>query len=278
MPHETDFGADAPGRLIRLPEGYFAFAPNPLPPTVSYEGDLPLLIEKSNWALGQLYSCAKNFPGAHILTRGFEQREAQLSTRIEGTVVDSQELLAADQSRARNLNPEIREVQNYQEALRFGLASLEKLPVSLRLMKEMHNLLLHDVRGEEQRPGEFRQVQNYVGGRGGFSTARYIPPPVKEMSEALDQLERFIHAKTEIPALVRLALIHYQFEAIHPFRDGNGRIGRLLIPLLLCEWKLLPKPLLTLSAYLDRHREKYFDCLLGVSQRGAWSEWILFFL
>jgi Fic family protein len=137
---------------------------------------------------------------------------------------------------------------------------------------------MHGVRGQEQRPGEFRDVPNCIGRPGGFENARFIPPPVPEMISALDQFEKFIHLESDIPALVKLALIHYQFEAIHPFRDGNGRIGRLLLPLLLCDWKLLPKPLLYLSAYFDKHRDAYFDRLLAVSQRGAWNDWIAFFL
>jgi Fic family protein len=137
---------------------------------------------------------------------------------------------------------------------------------------------MHGVRGQEQRPGDFRDIPNYIGRPGGFENARYIPPPVREMTFALNQLEKFMHSESDIPALVKLALVHYQFEAIHPFRDGNGRIGRLLLSLLLCDWKLLPKPLLYLSAYFDKHRDAYFDHLLAVSQRGAWNDWIAFFL
>ena len=268
----------APGKLIQLPGGPIAFVPNPLPPVLAYEGKIPRLIEEANLALGYLRGSAQTLPNPHMLIRAFQQREALLSSRIEGTVADPQELLFADVKKQETMNPSVREVRNYVEALNTGLKLLEKMPVSLRFIRELHKTLMHGVRGQEQRPGEFRDVPNYIGRPGGFKSARYIPPPVPEMIPALDQFEKFIHSESDIPALVKLALIHYQFEAIHPFRDGNGRIGRLLLSLLLCDWKLLPKPLLYLSAYFDQHREAYFDHLLAVSQRGTWNDWIAFFL
>src|SRR5215831_5466678 len=229
-------------------------------------------------ALGQLGGIGHTLPNPHMLIRAFQTREALLSSRIEGTVADQQELLLAEVDKTKPPAENIREVRNYVDALKYGLNQLERLPVCLRLIRDCHQKLMRGVRGQEQRPGEFRDIQNYVGKPGGFANARFIPPPVPQMNEALDQLERFLHQETEIPALVRLALIHYQFEAIHPFRDGNGRIGRLLLPLLLCDWKLLSKPLFYLSAYFDQHREEYFAYLLAVSQKGEWDNWILFFL
>jgi len=183
-------------------------------------------------------------PNPHMLIRVFQQREAILSSRIEGTVANQQELLFADVDRKKTPAENVREVANYVDALDFSLRQLEKLPVCLRLIQDAHRRLMQGVRGQEQRPGEFRDIQNYVGKPGGFGNARYIPPPVPQMKESLDHFEKFLHAGSEIPALIRLALIHYQFEAIHPFRDGNGRIGRLLLALLLCDWKFLSKPLL----------------------------------
>jgi Fic family protein len=160
-----------------------------------------------------------------------------------------------------------------------GLARLSELPVSLRLLREMHALLLDGVRGQAQTPGEFRCSQNWIGRPGcTLSDAAYVPPPVPEMDDALGALERYLHEASDLPPLVRLALIHYQFEAIHPFLDGNGRIGRLLIVLLLCIDRLLPQPLLYLSAFFERHREEYYERLLGVSFRGEWEEWVDFFL
>jgi Fic family protein len=278
MFNANDFFEVAPGKLIQLTGGHVAFVPHPLPPELLYKGKIPRLIEEANLALGYLRGSAQTLPNPHMLIRAFQQREALLSSRIEGTVADPQELLFADVKKQDSMTPNVREVRNYVEALNHGLKLLDKIPVSLRLIRELHIKLMHGVRGQEQRPGEFRDVPNYIGRPGGFENARYIPPPVPEMILALDQFERFIHEESDIPAVVKLALIHYQFEAIHPFRDGNGRIGRLILSLLLCDWKLLPKPLLYLSAYFDQHREEYFDHLLSVSQRGEWNDWIAFFL
>jgi Fic family protein len=278
MLSSKDFTDGASGTLLHMAGGHVAFFPNPLPPVLRYEGRIVRLIEEANLNLGYLRGSAQTLPNPHMLIRAFQQREALLSSRIEGTVADPQELLFADVKRQETLAPNVREVRNYVEALNFGLGQLERIPVSLRLIRDLHKKLMHGVRGQEQRPGEFRDIPNYIGKPGGFENARYIPPPVREMTLALDKFEKFMHSDFEIPALVKLALIHYQFEAIHPFRDGNGRIGRLLLSLLLCDWKLLPKPLLYLSAYFDKHRDAYFDHLLSVSQRGSWNDWIAFFL
>jgi Fic family protein len=174
---------------------------------------------------------------------------------------------------------DVKEVANYVAALEYGLKRLAQLPVSSRLMKELHERLMRGTRGEHLTPGEFRRSQNWIGPPGcSLNDATFVPSPVAEMKEALSDLERYIHAESNMPPLVRMALIHYQFEAIHPFLDGNGRIGRLLITLLLCAEGLLPQPLLYLSAFFERHRSEYYRLLLEVSQRGNWLEWITFFL
>jgi Fic family protein len=161
----------------------------------------------------------------------------------------------------------------------YGLERLKTLPISLRLIRELHEILMENVRGGTLTPGEFRRSQNWVGPvRSTPATAPYVPPPVEEMHQALDALEKFIHTDTEIPPLIRVGLTHYQFEAIHPFLDGNGRVGRLLIVLLLCEWGLLPQPLLNLSTYIEHYRQEYYDLLLEVSQHGTWEAWLRFFL
>jgi Fic family protein len=237
-----------------------------------------ILLEEATLALGQLSGIGQTLPNPHMLIRAFQQREALLSSRIEGTIADQRDLLFADLTKPKELTANVREVQNYVYALNIGLRRLKDLPVCLRLIREVHQRLMRRVRGHEQRPGEFRDIQNYVGKPGGFRNARYIPPPVAQMLGSLSHFETVLHDQMQIPALIRLALIHYQFEAIHPFRDGNGRVGRLLISLLLCDWKLLSKPLLYLSAYFDNHRDEYFDHLLAISQRGTWNEWITFFL
>lgn len=177
------------------------------------------------------------------------------------------------------MEPDVREVLNYVRALEYGLHRLHEFPLSLRLIRELHAYLMEGVRGESQTPGEFRRTPNWIGPHGSnLNTAPYVPPPVQEMHQALGDLERYLYAEPQLPHLIRLGLIHYQFEAIHPFLDGNGRIGRLLIVLLLCAWELLPQPLLYLSAFFQTHRDDYLDLLSAVSQSGAWQEWLDFFL
>jgi len=174
---------------------------------------------------------------------------------------------------------DVREVHNYVAALDYGLERLKQFPMSLRFIREIHGKLMQGVRGGNLTPGEFRRTQTWIGAAGStLATAAYVPPLVDEMNLALADLEKFIHTNTDIPILVRAAMIHYQFEAIHPFLDGNGRIGRLLIALLLAEWQVLPQPLLNLSVYFERYRQEYYDHLLAVSQRGDWEAWLRFFL
>lgn len=173
----------------------------------------------------------------------------------------------------------MKEVHNYVRALEYGLERMSSLPVSLRLIRELHGILMDGVRGEQFRAGDFKQGQNFIGPPGSrLSTATYVPPPPKEMMEALQNLELYINKYSNIPPLIQLGLIHYQFEAIHPFPDGNGRLGRLLISLLLCSWNLLPQPLLYLSAFFEANRPDYYANLRGVTEKGRWNTWLSFFL
>lgn len=219
-------------------------------------------------------------PNPQLLITPFLRREAILSSRIEGTIASAREIAAYELEPTREPpKPDVREVSNYTAALESGLQRLKELPISLRLIRELHARLMRDVRGSDQHPGEFRTTQNWIASAGStVDQARYVPPPVPEMRSALDELEKFIHAPAMRPTLIDIALIHYQFEAIHPFEDGNGRVGRLLISLLMSERNLLSEPLLYLSAYFDRHRKEYANHLLAVTQRNAWIEWIRFFL
>jgi len=204
-----------------------------------------------------------------------------MSSRIEGTQATLEEIYQYEAGQLSSTQPksDAREVHNYVTALDYGLSRLSALPVSLRLIRELHQHLMEGVRGEMWTPGEFRRSQNWIGPAGStLETAPYIPPPVEEMMRALNQLERYIHEPSEIPPIVRVGLIHYQFEAIHPFLDGNGRVGRLLVVLLLCQWELLPQPLLYLSNYFEKHRSEYYARLLAISQQGKWDEWLTFFL
>ena len=222
----------------------------------------------------------------YLVANPLLRREALLSSRIEGTVTTPHDLVlieALDNPQvALQSRPEDgREVANYIRAMNHGLERVRTLPISLRLIREIHTELLTGVRGNEERPGEFRTLQNFVGRRTDrIGNARYVPPPVAALEPLLDDFEKYLHERTDetAPLLVRLALVHYQFEAIHPFRDGNGRIGRLLIPLLLCTEQRIATPLVYLSAHFEKHRETYIDLMLAVSQKGDWTAWIDFFL
>ncbi|MHB8838388.1 MAG: Fic family protein, partial [Gemmatimonadaceae bacterium] len=263
-----------------------AFVPYPLPPQLHFDTTLVSLVDRASRGLGELAGTGRRLANPALLIRPFVRREAVLSSRIEGTQAGAADLYAweAGQLELPGLtsaasSDDVREVLNYERALGYGLRRLDELPVSLRYLRELHERLLHGVRGEHAAPGRFRTTQNWIGGEGlGVEQARYVPPPVPEMRECLDALEKYIHADSDLPPLVRLALIHYQFEAIHPFADGNGRIGRLLIALLMVHWGLLPHPLLYLSAWFEAHRGAYYDHLLAVSQRGAWEPWVRYFL
>ena len=274
------FLASAPGKLVRIPEGVDAFVPAPLPERFALDVRTQLLLSEADRAIGELSGIGRFLANPHILIRPFSQREAVSSSRIEGTQSTEQDLFLFEVSpHDYPRTDDLREVLNYVEALKYGLARLKTLPVSLRLIRELHEKLLHGVRGKEKTLGRFREIQNFIGKSGQhIADARFVPPPPSELAQALDLLEEFIHSGNETPFLVKLALIHYQFEAIHPFEDGNGRIGRLLIPLLLCDGGYLKEPLLYLSSYFERHRETYADLLLRVSQEGTWMDWVAFFL
>ena len=268
------------GKLIKGSHGFWAFVPNRLPPIIDLTWEFANQISESDRQLSQLAGAVRTLPNPHLLINPFTRREAVLSSRIEGTVASLSDLMSFEAlGGVRSDRADVGEVANYVTALEYGLKRLDQLPVSLRLMRELHERLMAGTSNSPATRGEFRHSQNWIGPPGGLlKDATYVPPPEPEMKAALSDLERYIHAKSNLPPLVRMALIHYQFEAIHPFLDGNGRIGRLLITLLLCAEKLLPQPLLYLSAFFERHRSDYYRLLLEVSQNGNWTEWILFFL
>ena len=274
------FLKSAPGRLVLIPEGVQSFIPKPPPASLSFTTDTIKLLSNADISLGRLQGVAQTLPNPQLLVRAFLRREAELSSRIEGTFASQRELVLFDITKTLEENrPDVREVANYVHALEHGLKRLAEIPTCLRLIKELHVRLLEGVRGGTQRPGHFRQIQNFIGQRNRpIGEARFVPPPPSKIPECLDSFERSLHAENDLPALVHIAVIHYQFEAIHPFEDGNGRIGRLLLPLLLCERKLLSHPLLNLSAYFEKRRDEYYDQLLNVSQKGDWENWIRFFL
>lgn len=276
----ADFTAHSPGKLVPIPGGTHAFVPEPLPAGVPLESEAVQILAEASQVLGLLQGLVQSLPSPQILVRPFVRREAELSSRIEGTYANQEELVLFELDRETAADkPDVREVWNYVAAFEYGLKRLTELPVSLRLIRELHGKLMKGVRGGDRRPGEFRAIQNYIGRKGQpITNARYVPPPPGELGACLDAFEKSIHAETKQPFLVRLALVHYQFEAIHPFEDGNGRIGRLLLPLLLVEKGALSHPLIQLSAYFERHRTEYYDHLLRISQTGEWQPWIQFFL
>ena len=268
-------------KTILTPTGFWAFLPNPLPPKIDWPLSLVSILSEAERDLSQLATLVSTFPFPRLLIQPFIRNEAVISSRIEGTRASLVDLYTYETAQLSffERTDDVREVFNYVRATDYGLERLKTLPVSLRLIRELHEKLMENVRGGTLTPGEFRRSQNWIGPLGSTpSNAPYVPPPVEAMHQALDALEKFIHSDTEIPALIRAGLIHYQFEAIHPFLDGNGRVGRLLVILLLCEWGLLPQPLLNISAYIERYRQQYYDLLLEVSQQGAWEDWLRFFL
>ncbi|PYO18335.1 MAG: cell filamentation protein Fic [Candidatus Rokuibacteriota bacterium] len=277
----TDFRAPEAGRVIRARGGYHAFIPAPLPPKLTYDDDLVLALSQADAALSELSGLGRHLPNPHLLIAPYVRREAVLSSRIEGTTTSLGELLREEVAAgsARRDPDDVREVRNYVRALEHGIPRLRSLPLSLRLVRELHERLMRGVRGEYATPGEFRRSQNWIGvPRSTVETAVYVPPPPEHLMEVLGAWERFLQDRGRTPDLVQCALMHEQFEAIHPFLDGNGRVGRLLISLFLIERGRLSQPLLYLSAYFEEHRREYYDGLQRVRTDGDWTGWIRFFL
>jgi len=267
---------------LRQPGGYGAFVPKPLPPapTVDISNELQVLLSQADRALGRLDGSIQTLPNPDLFVFMYVRKEAVLSSQIEGTQSSLQDVLAAE---AKVLSPDrpkdVGEVVNYVSAMNHGLASLKRLPISVRLFKEIHEKLLADVRGSHLTPGEIRTSQNWIGPSGcTLNEATFVPPPPNEVARCLSELEQFIHAESDLPLLVKIGLAHAQFETIHPFLDGNGRIGRLLITFLLCEREVLVKPVLYLSYFFKRQRSEYCERLQAVRNDGAWEEWLVFFL
>lgn len=267
------------GRYLRCPEGYTAFVPNPLPPKLIWPPELTRALSDADRLIGKLAGEGIRLPNPHLLIRPFVRREAVLSSRIEGTQSSLRELLAAEAGAAVECSPDdLREVGNYVVALEYGIKRLSSLPVSLRLTRELHEKLMKGVQGEHATPGQFRRSQNWIGPPGcTLMNAVYVPPPPSEFMSCLGEWEKFLQDRS-LPPLVQAGMMHSQFEAIHPFVDGNGRVGRLLIALFLMERKILPAPLLYLSAFFEATRRDYYDRLRGVVERSEWVEWLHYFL
>lgn len=270
------------GVYITQPAGYRAFSPAVLPPQppVRLEGELQALLSNADRALGRLDGSIQTLPNPDLFVFMYVRKEAVLSSQIEGTQSSLADLLTAE---AQLLSPDtprdVDEVINYVAAMNHGLSRLAELPVSVRLIREIHERLLRGVRGARLTPGELRRTQNWIGPGGcTLNEATFVPPPPHEVPDALAALEKFLHAPSDLPALIQIGLAHSQFETIHPFLDGNGRVGRLLISFLLCQREILLKPVLYLSHYFKRHRAEYYERLQAVRDVGDWEGWLAFFL
>jgi Fic family protein len=274
----SNFTIDKPGELVRNLGGDWCFVPGPLPGKLAWTDNLVSALSAADRAMGQLAGVGQRLPNPVLLVRSFLRREAELSSRIEGTHANLEELVLFDQMRSIEQRiPDVREVDNNFRALEWGLEQVRHRPISLGLIREMHQMLLQGARGQDKMPGQFRSIQAHIGRSDHIAEATFVPAPPHAIVPAMEELERFIQSPSLLPPLARAAMIHYQFEAIHPFADGNGRIGRVLILLLLCAEKVLPVPLLNPSAFLERHRAEYYAHLLNVSQCGGWNEWLTFF-
>jgi Fic family protein len=279
---QSDIGLTRAGRYLAQPTGYRAFSPAPLPPhpPIAVDAELQRLLSAADLALGRLDGSVLTLPNPDLFVFMYVRKEAVLSSQIEGTQSSLQDLLSAEaQLFDASMPRDVDEVLNYVRAMNHGLTRLAALPVSVQLIREIHAELMRGVRGGQLQPGELRTSQNWIGPGGStLATATFIPPAPHDVPEALGELERFVHVERELPPLVRIALAHVQFETIHPFLDGNGRVGRLLITFLLTECGALHKPVLYLSHYFKQHRAEYYERLQAVRDRGEWEQWLTFFL
>lgn len=273
-----DFAPSQRAHVVSAEGGYSAFLPPPLPPDLDLGPDLVMRLSAADRALGVLSGAGRVLPDPHLLSQALLRREAVLSSRIEGTRASLSDLVLYE-AHSEAEDGDVREVFNYVAAVRHVLDPDRRLPLSLSLLREAHRILLTGVRGGYAAPGEFRRTPNWIGSPGcTLDGATYVPPPPERMWECLDPFEKYLHVDQALPPLVAIACLHYQFEAIHPFIDGNGRVGRLLVTLMMVEWGLLSEPLLDLSAYIEPRRDDYYASLLAVSMDGDWEGWLRFFL
>ena len=280
MPRQV--ASDRAGRYVNQPTGYRAFVPKPLPPAPALRQDAELasLLSAADHRLGRLDGVATTLPNPDLFVAMFVHKEAVLSSQIEGTQASLDDVLEFEAGAASaDLPGDVAEAVNCVAAMNYGLERIKDVPLSLRLIKEIHKRLLEHVRGGEKEPGEFRRSQNWVGPMGtSLTEAMYVPPSVDDMNRAMGDLESFLHDRRPLPPLIKCGLVHSQFETVHPFLDGNGRMGRLLITFLLCQQGILERPLLYLSYFFKRNRIEYYDRLQAVRDTGDWEGWMKFFL
>ena len=277
-----DFQEPLQGELVNTPQGILAFVPAPLPPAIAFDTELVRLLSLADARLSELSGMGRQLPNPHLLIAPYMRQEAVLSSRIEGTLASLSDLFEEELRPADGAGPstaDAGEVRNYVVALEHGLARLPELPLSQRFVRELHEKLMHGVRGGDKNPGAFRTHQNFIGTRGSrIDTATFVPPPPDRMPGCLDAWEKFLHERHTLPDLVQCALAHAQFETIHPFADGNGRVGRLLITLFLVERERLSQPLLYLSAYIEANKAEYYERLQRTRTHGDWRGWLAYFL
>ena len=273
---------DRAGTFQLQPSGISTFLPRPLPPNPPLEFGMPMLqiLSSASLALGRLDSATRLLPSLDLFLTTFIRKEALLSSQIEGTQASLVEVLEVEaHGRSRGAATDAGDVLNYIKALRHGMDLVGQLPTSLRLIREVHAVLMEGTRGGEKTPGEFRRSQNWIGPAGSTpSTATYLPPSVEDMKQALYAWETYLHEEDGLPPVVRIALLHAQFETIHPFLDGNGRLGRLLISFLLTQYDVLKEPVLFISNYFKVHQNEYYMALQRVRTHGDWESWVTFFL
>ena len=267
------------GVFMNQPSGYKSFKPAKLPPDppICIDSEMLKLLSDADRKLGRLDGATQTLPNPALFVAMYVKKEALLSSQIEGTQASFIDILGTDENSIKSDN--VAEVVNYVAAMDYGLTRMESFPLSLRLIREIHAKLLAGTRGSNRNPGEFRKTQNWIGAAGcSLNTATFVPPALPDMQEALNDLENFLYMDVDIPSLIKIAIIHAQFETIHPFLDGNGRMGRLLITFWLCQQQILTEPLLYLSYYFKLNRSEYYERLMNIRTKGQWEEWIKFFL
>jgi len=258
---------------------YNVFIPNPLPPNIEFDEELVLILSRAEEKLGKLSGVCLTLPSPNLLIIPYLRKEAIMSTRIEGTRISMQEVLLSEAKEREEKTKDAQEVVNYINTVNYALTKIEKSPINVELIKEMHKVLMEGVRGDEKAPGEFREVQNWIGSElSKVSDANFVPPNPEAVPKLMEDLIEYLNTEHNVPVLVRCALMHYQFETIHPFCDGNGRIGRSLITVYLCKKKKIIKPLLYISEFFEKHRLEYNELLLKTGQTGKFEGWIKFFL
>jgi len=280
---EAENYKNAFGKVVQVDgvngDQYNVFIPNPLPPNIEFDEELVLILSRAEEKLGKLSGVCLTLPSPNLLIIPYLRKEAIMSTRIEGTRISMQEVLLSEAKEREEKTKDAQEVVNYINTVNYALTKIEKSPINVELIKEMHKVLMEGVRGDDKAPGEFREVQNWIGSElSKVSNANFVPPNPEAVPKLMEDLIEYLNTEHNVPVLVRCALMHYQFETIHPFCDGNGRIGRSLITVYLCKKKKIIKPLLYISEFFEKHRLEYNELLLKTGQTGKFEGWIKFFL